>query len=251
MDDQSDSRPFADGPFGLPSFRANDVGPFGHPNPDPGPEYRETFTQDLKDSIVKAVQYTYEIVQEPHDPSLGFDAHTYGYNVYRVGTFQLNACCDRSNGKLERVQELKSLFRIKTEAYTLGFYKVGSSVDTNIWEAFPTSENGAMSVSYEGQPFLLGLEESMLDRVEDARYVVVAHLGNPSQGLCAIYLCIPIQAEGGKIKRWGFVEAIYRRDQGLSAAPPPPTPSGPPPVNPERPVAPQEEPEADVIVTAR
>lgn len=237
---------------------ANDVsaganpGPFGQPNPDPGPEFRRTFSQDFKDNIVWHVRRAYQIVQDRHEEGLGFDAHTFGYNVYRVGMFWLGKCCDRSGGKLARVQELKSLFRFRGGDYTLGCYKVGATAATNIWEAFPTSDNGGFTLNSEGQPFLVGLEDAMIDRVDDLRYVVVAHMGNPTDGLCAVYLCIPIQAEGGKIKRWGYAECIYNRGQGDSIAPPPPPPSGgPPPEDREVPIAPEEEPEADVVVTAR
>jgi len=253
MDDSSGSGP---PPNSIP-FTANDVrptatpGPFGHPNPDPGPEYRKTFTPDVKENLVRQVQKAYAIVHEKHDESLGFDAHTFGYNVYRVGMYQLEQYCERSEGKIERAQELKSLFRFRGGSFTFGCYKVGHSAETNIWESFPTSENGAVTINDEGFPFLIGLEDSMVDRVDDLRYVVVAHTGNPTDGLCAVYLCIPIHTEGGKIKRWGYVEAIYVRGQSNSGAPPPPPVGGPPPVNPEVPIAPQEEPEADVIVTAR
>jgi hypothetical protein len=254
MDDPSGSG------FGGPrdeAFAANDVlctatpGPFDHPNPDPGPAYRATFTQDVKDNIVNSVRYAYQIVHERYDETLGFNATTFGGDVYHVGTFQLGKYCTRSGGKLERVQELKSLCRFRGGPFTLGFYKVGFSVTDNIWEHFPTSENGAISATDEGHPILVGLEDAMIDRVDELRYVVVAHMGNPTDGLCAVYLCIPIHTEGGKIKRWGYAEAIYQRTLGNSAAPPPPPPGGPPPENPELPIAPAEEPEADVVVTAR
>lgn len=245
--------------FGVPqedAFAANDVhgtatpGPFGHPNPDAGSEYRATFSQEVKDSIVKYVRYAYQIVHERYDETLGFNATTFGHDVYHVGTYQLGQYCKRSNGKLERVQELKSLCRFRGGSFTLGFYKVGFSTTDNIWECFPTSENGAISVTDEGHPFLVGLEDAMLDRVDELRYVVVAHMGNPTDGLCAVYLCIPIYTESGKIKRWGYAEAIYQRTMGNSAAPPRP-PGGPPSVNPELPIAPEEEPAGDVVITAR
>lgn len=224
-------------------------GPFGRVNPYPGDTYHQTFTPEVKKAIVDAVQFSYEIVQERHDESLGYGPNTFGHNVYYIGKFQLAKCCERSGGKLERVEDLNSLFRFQSGGYTLGFYKVGRTADQNIWEEFPTSENGAMSISEEGYPFLVGLEDSMLDRVDALRYVVVAHLGNPTSGLCAIYLCIPIKTENGKIKRWGYAEALYLRDKGLGSTPLPSIP--PPPENPSLPLTIEEEPEADVIVTAK
>lgn len=222
------------------------AGPFGRHNPDPGDVYRAAFTPGFKAELVDAIQYAYEIVQEHHFPKLGFNAHTFGHCVYHVGCFQLE---QRMPGQLERVAELRMLARFQSGEYTLGFYKVGNSAKDNIWAAFPTSENGAMSVSDEGQPILAGLEEAMLDQVDSLRYAVVAHLGNAQDGLCALYLCIPIEAAGGKIIRWGFAEELYVADRGVgtpNAAP------GTPPAE-ERAAPPQldEVPEGAVIVSPK
>lgn len=230
------------------STPASVPGPFGRSNPDPGVEFHRTYTPDVKAMIVRAVKKAYEIVGQSHDEALGFNANTFGICVYHVGRFQLEAVCKQSEGKLSNVEELKSLFRFQSGAYTLGFYKVGQS-DENIWESFPTSDNGAMSLSDEGYPILVGLEDSMLDRVNDLRYVVVAHMGNPISGLCAIYLCVPIRTKNGKIQRWGYAEAIYLRDRNKGSMIPPP--SVPPPENPPLDIALQEEPEGEVIVTAK
>lgn len=241
-----------------PPPSANDVlrvstpGPFGRQNPDPGPEYRRDVTPDIKAGIVGALQTAYGFVQEAHDDAVGWDAYTFGQGVYRLGLFWLKKYCAASGGKLEFVDELKTLSRFRCGEYTFGFYKVGSSITDNIWEALPTSENGGFTiVDDEGQPFLTGLEEFMVDRVDLRRYGVIAHLGNPKDGLSAVYLCIPVQAEGGKITRWGYAEPIYLRTMGKSGAPPPPPVGGPPPEIPPQPIAPGEEPEGDVVVTAR
>lgn len=225
-------------------------GPFGRQNPDPGQAYHEAFIDDTKAAIVAAVRRAYNIVQERHEEDLGYDAHTFGHNVYRIGRFQLGRCCEESGGKLARVEELKTLFRFQGGDYTLGFYKVGHSADTNIWEAFPTSDNGAMSVNAEGQLVLLGLEDAMMDRVDNLRYVVVAHLGNPTHGLCAVYLCIPVRTESGKITRWGYVEPIYMAQKGSRSIPPPPS-MVLPPEDTVGPVVPEEVPERNVVVTAK
>lgn len=225
-------------------------GPFDRQNPDPGQAYRDAFIDDIKAMIVARVQFAYNTVQERHDEKLGYDAHTFGHNVYRLGRFQLGRCCEESGGKLARVEELKSIFRFQGGEYTLGFYKVGHSADTNIWEAFPTSENGAMSVNTVGQLVLLGLEDAMMDRVDDLRYVVVAHLGNPRDGLCAVYLCIPVRAESGKITGWGYAECIYKAQQGNRSIRPA-APAMLPPEHQVSPVVPEEVPEGDVVVTGK
>lgn len=95
------------------SFAANDVrrtstpGPFGRSNPDPGPEYRRDVTPDIKAGIVGSLRRAYSIVHEAHDDALGFDAHTFGYNVYRVGLHWLRKYCEASGGKLIAVSSLR------------------------------------------------------------------------------------------------------------------------------------------------
>lgn len=222
----------------------------GRRNPDPGQAFREAFTSEAKASIVAAVQLAYDIVQERHDEKLGYNANTFGHNVYHIGKHQLDQCCAKSGGKLSRVDELKTLFRLQGGEYTLGFYKVGHSAETDIWEAFPTSENGAMSLNAAGQPVLLGLEDAMMDDVADLRYAVVAHLGNPTDGLCAVYLCIPVRTESGKITRWGFTEPLYVT-QKVAPAAAQPTGTIPPLESVVLPAAPEEIPEADFVVTAK
>jgi hypothetical protein len=225
-------------------------GPFDRQNPDPGQAYRDAFIDDIKATIVAGVQRAYDIVQERHDEDLGYNAHTFGHDVYHIGRHQLGLCCEKSGGKLARVEELKAIFRFQGGEYTLGFYKVGRSAETNIWEAFPTSDNGTMSVNTEGQLVLLGLEAEVMDRVDDLRYVVVAHLGNPRDGLCAVYLCIPVRAENGKITGWGYAECIYKAQQGNRSIRPT-APAMPPPEHQISPVAPEEVPEGDVVVTGK
>lgn len=233
-----------------PSRSISTSHPFGRLNPDPGPHYRDTFTEEVKQWIIAAVQRAYDVVQERHDESLGYNAQTFGHNVYHIGRRQLEECCKRSSGQLTLVEELKALFRFQGGGYTIAFYKVGNSAEANIWESFPTSENGGRSVDGEGYPILIGLEEALLDPVESLRYAVVAHLGNATHGLCALYLCLPVQTQIGKIVRWGYAEPIYVADRavGVSGR----SPAAPPAEETIAPVdAPPVEPEGDVVVTAK
>lgn len=218
------------------------LGPFGRQNPDPGDLFREVFSPALKDAIRTAVQHAYAIVQEFHFPQHGFNAQTFGHNVYHVGCFQLGAVCHNSLIQLTRMEESGNLARFQSGEYTLGFYKVGRTATENIWECFPTSDNGAN----DGHPILPGLEDAMLDDVSACRYAIVAHLGNPEDGLCALYLCIPAESAGGRIRRWSFVEELCL-DEAPSLAT----------VNPSRNhgsedhAAPEEVPEGDVVVSPK
>ncbi len=218
-------------------------------NPDPGDAFRTVFTPALRTAIVEAAQRAYDIVQENHDPSLGYDAYTFGYNVYRIGCFQLGKVCERSPDKLTRVDELRMLVRFQTGGYTLGFYKVGYNETENIWESFPTSENGATSATSDGQIILSGLEDEMLDEVGDLRYAVVAHFGTAERGLRAVYLCIPVKTVGGKIVRWGYAEELYVADRAVGTVA---APAAALPAEETTDVCvPAEEPEADFVVRSK
>ncbi|MBK8265108.1 MAG: hypothetical protein IPK80_27735 [Nannocystis sp.] len=223
-------------------LRRGSLGPFGRQNPDPGDRYREVFSPSLKDAIRTAVQRAYAIVQECHFPQHGFNAQTFGHNVYHVGCFQLGAVCQNTPIQLTRMEESGNLARFQSGEYTLGFYKVGRTATENIWECFPTSENGAN----DGHPLLPGLEDAMLDDVTACRYAIVAHLGNPEDGLCALYLCIPADSAGGRIRRWSYVEELC-----LDEAPSVATVDLSRNHSGEGHAAPEEVPEGDVVVSPK
>lgn len=232
--------------------RSPTPGPFGRTNPDPGDDFRATFTPAVKQQIVKLLRIAYDTEVEKYDESLGYNPTTFGFCVYHLAKFRLQKHLSEFSGiEFSTVDQIGALFRMHGGQYNVGVYKVGHSAQTNIWEAFPPTENGANPGKNEGQPFLGGFELSMLDDVTKNHYVIVAHLGNPKDGLVAVYLCIPMESEHGKIKRWGYAEQIFSADDVLGALPLEPTglvPAEEPevPVNP----TPVEEPEGDVVVTA-
>jgi len=232
--------------------RRSTPGPFGRLNPEPGDAYRATFTANVKRDIVNQVRVAYNDAQENHDESCGFNATTFGHNVYHLAKFRLTKLSESSGGAFNVVGEIGGLFRMQGGEYSIGVYKVGSSAKNNIWESFPTTENGANPGNNEGQPFFDGFELSMLDDVTARRYVVVAHLGNPTDGLVAVYLCIPIEKSQGKITRWGYAEQIFSGEDVLGTIPAEldiPHPAE----EPEKPIVPtlhNEEPEGEVVVTA-
>lgn len=239
-----------------PGGRGPTPGPFGKMNPDPGDDFHSTFTPLVKRSIVSQLLVAYNDVQENHDESCGFNAHTFGYNVYHLAKFRLKELSEKSGGSLEIVGEIGGLFRLQNGKFKIGVYKVGSSSQTNIWESFPSTENGANSGNHE---FQLGFSEpefelAMLDDVSKRDYVIIAHMGNATDGLAAVYLCIPMEASReGKITRWGYAEQIYCADDGLGTMPA--APDRPPPSEePELPLLTiplAEEPEGEVKVTPR
>lgn len=242
-------------PAASASGRGPTPGPFDKMNPDPGEDFHSTFTPPVKRGIVSQLLVAYNDVQENHDESRGFNAHTFGYTVYHLAKFRLKELSKESGGSLEIVGEIGGLFRLRNGKFKIGVYKVGSSSKTNIWESFPSTENGANPGNHE---FQMGFREpefelAMLDDVSKRDYVIIAHMGNATDGLAAVYLCIPIESIHGKITRWGYAEQIYSADDGLGTMPV--APDRPPPSEePEMPLLTipfAEEPEGEVKVASR
>ena len=57
----------------------------------------------------------------------------------------------------------------------------------------------------------LGFEEVGPD-LKKARRLVVAHMGNHEDGLCAVYLCIGKTADEEHIKEWAYTYCLWKRD---------------------------------------
>lgn len=218
---------------------ASGDGASGRVNPDPGKAFRAAFPPPIKAALVAAVQRAYQHAQETHVESFGSNAQTFGYNLYHFACHEIDRLCRDSSGGLERVEDVGALFRFQNGPYRLGVYKVGRSAAEDIWEALPTSDNGGVSGETARQLLLDGFDDLLITRVDQLRYAVVAHLGNAEHGLGAVYLCIPIETEHGKITRWGYTEPLFVAEH--PAAHRVPTPAQPA-------ALPQEEPEEEVIV---
>lgn len=45
----------------------------------------------------------------------------------------------------------------------------------------------------------------------DVLNLVLAHLGNHEDGACAIYLCVPISEDNGRITQWEHTHLLWKR----------------------------------------
>ena len=170
----------------------------------PDDSFYSTF-DPLRDLLVEALDQAYETVSETHNPEAGFNARTFGFTVYEVGVHELTALAEANPDELS-VSWTNQAFRLVAGPYEIAVHRVGSSADDDIRSSFPNNDGAVSSMVFAD--YLPGLEPDLTG----ARKVVLAHMGNPDDGLCAVYVCIPVRHDAaGHITEWGFTFEILRR----------------------------------------
>ena len=96
------------------------------------------------------------------------------------------------------------LFRFKLGEFILACHRVGWTEEDDITTHFPN--NGGAILEMVPQEYLPGFKPE----VSQLRNLVLAHMGNPDDGLCAAYLCFPIEAGGAHITRWAYTHELHR-----------------------------------------
>jgi hypothetical protein len=159
---------------------------------------------DLRHAIIRALQTSYDVSQERHDPGVGDTALTFGIHTWASSTFYLvreltgltDLACTVANQSLEA-----RVGRCRLRALKLG----GSEAD-NPWHSFPDHVGPASRMGRAVQLELqLGLES-----IEPLDWII-AHYGNPDEGLRAVRLQAvgSERSEDGRITRWRAIETIY------------------------------------------
>lgn len=177
----------------------------------PGPLFFETFTDDITLALQAALSRAYDSVCEHHDPARGFNEQTFGYSLYHCAAFELGVEAEGLSDEV-RVESDRPRFRLRVGEFRLGCHRVGDNAAQNIERCFPGNESGAPAL-IERQLWLPGMEP----RVDLARNLILAHLGNAETGLEAVYLCIPAREEKDKISEWGFTHCLWTIAQAGAA----------------------------------
>lgn len=153
-------------------------------------------------SMTEAVAQAYSDAGDNHKPEVGSSGRTYGTEVYEFCWF--------------RIEESGLVKVTHREPYWFGLddamvacHRVGDSITDHIDECFPrdrsewpTTVNRQASFNFVPQP---GVTNNVL---------VLAHIGNPQEGLLQIHLCRPLVGEDGYLVRWAERAVLWTRDSG-------------------------------------
>lgn len=175
-------------------------------NQTPPPSFFTTFDLPLQQLLVEAIARAYDGAREAYNTHPGHNELTFGLDVYELGVYELEEIAKTNTDRL-RVSWQGQAFRLRAGPFELAYHKVGSSADADINTSFPNN-NGAVTSMVNGASYIPGLEPDL----SQAFRIILAHLGNPEDGLGAVYLCFPVgNDEAGRINEWGYTKEIYRR----------------------------------------
>lgn len=161
---------------------------------------------EFQSAVVRALQDTYEVSQDRHDPDVGDDGMTFGTHIWRSGIHFLQPAIRGIGGTAEEVQ--RSLW-MKLGDAELRHHKHGESELDDPWASFPGNRGPAARM--EGRARLLEPELALEFPDQDGRIFfdwVIGSYGNPEDGLRAVRLHAVggHHALDGTISRW---EAVY------------------------------------------
>lgn len=169
------------------------------------------FDPGLVESLVRVVRGGYAAAGRHHVEDDGCNGFTYGTILYHFLRHRLIQLAE-TEGQVEIApcdHELE--FRLQIGPFRIACHRVGTSADDPIEASFPSSHGAAGKLAIENAIQLsLGLP------IEDAvpENLVLAHMGNPGDGLQALYLAAPIAShDGGRISSWGFTRRLWIVDE--------------------------------------
>ncbi len=175
---------------------------------DPGPLFASTFSVAIRNELTDALAAAYATATELHDPKRGSNESTFGYGLYH---YSIHEICARVGDRMTVVSRQPS-FRFRVGDYELACHRVGTSEREDICQSFPNAENAAYTMC-EAQLWLPGMGGS--PGLQQARRLVLAHMGNAEDGFRAAYLCIPGETDGTRIVRWAFADPIWTAGQSV------------------------------------
>jgi hypothetical protein len=171
-------------------------------NPEPPKGFDDTFNHDVIELLLEVVRSTYALAIDCFDRARPYsDGHTFGTSLYRFSGHTLTEAAERCPDLIRMVQEHPSFIH-QVGSFRLICHRVAKNADADIWSSFPNPDTEGV---YRGATYFLpGLEPDL----RNANTIVLAHIGNEHDGLCSLYLCVPITDDAQNLE-WGYVREIY------------------------------------------
>lgn len=173
---------------------------------EPCTEFHRTFTREITSRLTGALGRAYETVLEFRAPKdRGYTEQMFGFNLAGYCAHELTVEIE-VGGSPFRALLSGSMFRFIVNDFEIGCYRAGRNERENIWESFPDNDTGIQSLANDENLWLPNMAPKPLPKL------VLAHFGNSTDGICAVYLCAPKRFENGRIVEWAFAHEIWKRD---------------------------------------
>lgn len=147
----------------------------------------------------------------------GSDGYSFGTDAWSFPKrLFLDAAADEESGFPFRV-DCSSGCVLQYDGLRLRHHSVGHSENEPIDEARPRAANALCSETAQLDLF----QPERTHRALSDRCIVIAYMANPSEGLCAVYLCtVDHVDEHGKIAAWAATRELWRLSDQYSALTP-------------------------------
>lgn len=173
--------------------------------------FAETFTEAIQQDLIHSIQNAYDVNMPIHDPSVGHDAASFGFLNYKTKTFNLKNLAKEDNEiSIARSNPYLSL---QVGDFQLSAYNAGdASMVDDLMECFPRNKNRATEVTKENV-VQLRLDLNLPEELDDSqcRHLVLCDVGDPINGMAAIFIGVPVKTEKGKISKWSHQWVIWNR----------------------------------------
>ena len=177
----------------------------------PPAKFFTSFNDEVLPLLLEAVAGAYNEAGECYAIAPNADANTYGTELYRFAGHRLTRVAGQHPELISVVREHPS-FTHRVGDYELICHRVAKEASANIWNSFPNPNTEGIQKG--ATLFLPGLEPNL----DGVTRLVLAHIGNQEEGLCAVYICFPLANASGGIE-WGHVQELYRKQgEALSTA---------------------------------
>ncbi len=190
---------------------------------------QSTLTHEITDILVKTLQQAYEENFQCFDPEIGHDAMSFGLMVYKSKVHFIKKLAEEYDW-IEILQHTP-FFQFKIGPYSFSAYCAGHTATADIESSFPQNRTRAARL-VAANKFQLRLPYPGSSEPDDSecREVVLADIGNPSDGLLRMFVGVPIEhSADNRITKWGTAYEIWSKDV-----------AGMPPVTPESELPPVE-----------
>lgn len=181
-----------------------------------GPVCPPEFTSTLRTRITTALQAAYAEADNVYLPDRGLGDRVHAIAVYDVLCMLLERDVaglpgvsfeSRGQGPQLRIGDLRVRWN------KVGRGEAGQTIDGS----FPRGSRAAVFMALENQQMTIWSDASN----DDFRPLnwIICHLGNPRDGLRAIYLAAPIEADGDRVTGWRSTVAIWSADDPAAEFP--------------------------------
>lgn len=170
--------------------------------------------------MLDAIEQAYQVRQRRHDAGIGDNAMTFGMNVrFTVEKLLENAFAEHPGLKISRPM---GSFQIAYHGHIFHFYKFGMNANDSIENLSLDDSTTKINLVLDNQLSLPGIPA--------LRHWIVAHSGNPRQGLIEVYIGAP-NTLGERGSPWAWREQIFSIHEQRELRAPPPSFFGAPSLN--------------------